>query len=176
MFTYRIVPARRRDLPLLAAIERAAAQLLKGHAPESVINEVTGDEDLLEAQREGRLFVALADDNPVGFAHFELLEPDIVHLEEIDVHPKHGRRGLGTRLVAEVCNWAETRGYRSVTLTTFRDVPWNMRFYARIGFEELSAAAITPALRSVLEDEARRGLDVSRRVAMRKPLAPGRIN
>jgi hypothetical protein len=76
-----------------------------------------------------------------------------------------------------VCRWAEERGYLAVTLTTFRDVPWNMPFYARLGFEEIPAATLTPALRSVLEDEARRGLDPARRVAMRwraQPTAPVR--
>jgi len=165
-FLYKIVPARPHDLPLIAAIELAAATMLRGHAPESVINEVTSQHELRVAQGHGQLWVALADDVPVGFAHVEVLEPDAVHLEEIDVHPDHGRRGLGRRLVAEVCRWAERRGSRAVTLTTFRDVPWNMPFYARLGFEEIPAAALTPALRSVVQDEARRGLDPARRVAM----------
>jgi GNAT superfamily N-acetyltransferase len=53
----------------------------------------------------------------VGFAHVKVLEPRAAHLEEIDVHPEHGRRGLGTQLVMAVCEWAATEGYRSVTLT-----------------------------------------------------------
>ena len=96
---------------------------------------------------------------PVGFALVEILEPAAAHLEEIDVHPDHGRRGLGTWLVRHVCQWAEANGPGVVTLTTFRDVPWNMPFYAHLGFEEVAPAALTPALRAVLEDEARRGLD-----------------
>jgi len=163
---YRIVGARPRDLHLIAAIELAAAQLLRGHVPDTVLNEITSKQQLREAQTGGRLWVALADDTPVGFAHVEVLEPNAAHLEEIDVHPDHGRRGLGRRLVAEVCGWAEQRGDLAVTLTTFRDVPWNMPFYARFGFQEIPTGALTPALRSVLRDEARRGLDPARRVAM----------
>jgi GNAT superfamily N-acetyltransferase len=163
---YRIVGARPRDLHRLGAIELAAATLLRGHAPDTVLNEVTGEQELQEAQRQGRLWVALAGDTPVGFAHIEVLEPNAAHLKEIDVHPDHGRRDLGRRLVAEVCRWAEERGYPAVTLTTFLDVPWNMPFYARLGFEEIPTATLTPALKSVLEDEARRGLDPARRVAM----------
>jgi hypothetical protein len=66
-----------------------------------------------------------------------------------------------------VLRWAQRRGHLAVTLTTFRDVPWNMRFYARLGFEEIQAATLSPTLRAVLEDEVRRGLDPVRRVAMR---------
>jgi len=117
----------------------------------------------------GHLWVALADDVPVGFAHVKVLEPTVAHLEEIDVHPEHGRRGLGTKLVMAVCAWAGRDGHRSVTLTTFRDLPWNMPFYARLGFQVIVPEEFSPALRSVIEDETRRGLDPTRRVAMRRP-------
>ena len=166
---YKITAARPRDLPLLPAIEVAAATLLAGHAPASVLTETTSQADLEEAQRRGRLWVALAEDVPVGFAHIEVLEPTVAHLEEIDVHPDHGQRGVGTELVFSVCRWAAANGYSCVTLTTFRDVPWNMPFYARLGFEEIPPAELSAALLSVIEDETRRGLDPSRRVAMRRP-------
>lgn len=165
--SYSIIHARPRDLPHIGAIELAAASLLKDHAPETVLNEVTGAEELLAAQREGRLWVALAGNTPVGFAHVKILQPGSAHLDEIDVYPKHGRRGLGTGLIAEVCKWARKHGYEEITLTTFRDVPWNMPFYLRLGFEEVPPELITPAMRSVLNDELRRGLDPTRRVVMR---------
>ena len=168
---YTITPARPQDLAGLRAIELAAARLLVGHAPESVLNETTSDEVLKTAQRHGHLWVALADDVPVGFAHIEVIEPAVAHLNEIDVHPQHGRRGLGTKLVRAICAWAIAAGYDSVTLTTFQDVPWNMPFYARLGFEVIPSEALSPALRSVVQDEARRGLDSTRRVAMRRSCA-----
>ena len=168
---YTIAAARPKDLAALAAIELAAARLLVGHAPESVLNETTSDEALNTALRQGHLWVALADDVPVGFALVEVIEPSVAHLEEIDVHPQHGRRGLGTKLVGAVCAWAIAAGYHSVTLTTLRDVPWNMPFYARLGFEVIPSEALSPALRSVVQDETRRGLDPTRRVAMRRPCA-----
>jgi GNAT superfamily N-acetyltransferase len=165
---YEITAARPGDLAYLPEIELAAARLLAGYAPPSVLAETTSHEELSEALHLGHLWVALADDVPVGFAHVEVLEPDAAHIEEIDVHPDHARRGLGTRLVLAVCAWAVADGYRSVTLTTFRDVPWNMSFYARLGFEVIAANDLSPALRWVVEDEMRRGLDSARRVAMRR--------
>jgi N-acetylglutamate synthase-like GNAT family acetyltransferase len=165
---YTISKARPQDLGRLPAIELAAARLLAGHAPESVLNETTNQDVLKKAQREGHLWVALLDDVVVGFAHVRVIERDAAHLEEIDVDPQHGRQGLGTRLVLHVCDWAAGNGYESVTLTTFRDVQWNMPFYARLGFETVPNAQLTPSLRSVVEDETRRGLDPTRRVAMRR--------
>jgi GNAT superfamily N-acetyltransferase len=168
MPTYAIRAARLEDLPRLAAIELAAAQLLTGYAPESVLNETTTSEALKEAQGDGHVWVALADDVPVGFALVELVESRALHLEEIDVHPAHGRRGLGKKLVLQVCEWAAQHGYESVTLTTFRDVPWNMPFYARLGFAIVPSEQLSADLRAIVDAEARRGLDPSRRVVMKR--------
>jgi GNAT superfamily N-acetyltransferase len=165
---YRIATARRTDLPFLTAIELAAARLLEGYAPESVLMETTSQEDFEDAQQHGHLWVALDDDVPVGFAQVKVLERGIAHLDEIDVHPDHGRKGLGTQLVLAVCEWAARSEKRAVTLCTFRDVAWNMPFYARLGFEVIPASELTPALLAVVEDETRRGLDPARRVTMRR--------
>ncbi len=150
----------------MPAIELAAATLLRGHAPESVLRETTDERELAAAQADGRLWVALSDDVPVGFAIVEVLGHTLAHLEEIDVHPDHGRRGLGRRLVAAVCEWASSRGYSQVTLTTFRDVAWNMPFYARLGFEIVEASDLPMEVAAIVADETRRGLDAGRRVVM----------
>lgn len=51
------------------------------------------------------------------------------------MHPEHGRRGIGGALVGSVCDWARASGIASVTLTTYREIPWNEPFYRRLGFE-----------------------------------------
>ena len=164
---YTIVPARVRDVPLLAPIELAAAALLREHAPPSVLNEITSESELLEALQGGRLWVARADDTVVGFALVDMLADDLPHLEEVDVHPSHGRRGVGTALVQTVCEWLSRSGYAEMTLTTFRSVAWNMPFYARLGFEEVAAAELRPEVAAVVADETARGLEPASRVVMR---------
>jgi len=47
---YEIALARPHDLRLIASIELAAAQLLRGHAPETVLNEVTSERVLSDAE------------------------------------------------------------------------------------------------------------------------------
>jgi GNAT superfamily N-acetyltransferase len=172
---YTIAPARLRDVFGLAAIERAAAVLLRGHAPRSVLDETTSESDFRAAQAGGRLWVALAEDTPVGFALVEMLADDLPHLEEIDVDPRHGKRGVGAALVRTVCEWVVRCGYPEITLTTFRSIPWNIPFYARLGFEVVSADELGPELVSVVREETARGLDSTRRVVMRwRPHAPQR--
>jgi len=116
--------------------------------------------------RRGHLWVALEGDSPVGFAQVEMLAGDLPHLNEIDVHPAHGCRGLGTRLVRTVCDWGAGAGYAQITLTTFREVVWNMPWYTRLGFVELPAERWRDELRRLVAAETARGLDPARRVVM----------
>jgi len=163
---YQIARARFEHLVQLPAIELAAAQLLRGSAPESVSNEVTDRGTFADAAQQGRLWVALAGDVPVGFALVKMLAEDLPHLGEVDVEPSHGRRGVGTALVGAVCEWAAAAGFSTLTLTTLRSVPWNMPFYARLGFVEIPPDLLRPELADVVSDEADRGLAREARVVM----------
>ena len=60
-----------------------------------------------------------------------------------------------------------SRSLRSITLTTFRDVAWNMPFYSRLGFEEIPAGDLRAELTAVVLEEAGRGLDPQERVVLR---------
>jgi hypothetical protein len=77
--------------PRCRSLTLAAARLLTGHAPESVLNETTSNLTFIEAVDGGRLWVGLADDVPAGFAHVAMLADDLPHLEELDVEPSHRR-------------------------------------------------------------------------------------
>ncbi len=163
---YRICLARPEHIPALPAIELEAAQMLKGYAPDSVLAETTDRYMFAGAVSDGRLWVALTGNRPVGFALVEMLADDLPHLEEIDVEPIHGRRGLGTALVRAVCQWATVSGYPMLTLTTFRSVPWNYPFYASLGFMEVPREALRSELVALVSNEAYRGLDPDSRVVM----------
>jgi SAM-dependent methyltransferase/GNAT superfamily N-acetyltransferase len=164
---YAIALARPRDVAALAAIELAAARLLEGLVPESVLTESTPADELHAAQTAGLLWVALDADAPVGFAHVEILADGLPHLEELDVHPEHGRRGIGTALVRAVCDWVRGAGHPELTLTTFRAVRWNMPFYTGLDFEEVLPRDVRPAVAAVVRHETARGLDPAARVVMR---------
>jgi GNAT superfamily N-acetyltransferase len=95
---------------------------------------------------------------------------DNAHLNELDVHPAYGKRGLGTALVEAVCEWARVSNYRAITLTTLRYIPWNAPWYQRLGFRILEDDELTAPLCELLHDEIRRGLPADQRVAMRREL------
>jgi len=163
---YEIAFARLEDISYLSSIERAAAKLLKGQVPDSILNEAMRPAEFRNALENNRLWVARKNHVPVGFAHAEMLGPTEAHLQELDVRPDHTRRGVGNRLVAAVCTWASQQ-HLSLSLTTFRDVPFNMPFCIRLGFEVVPVTELGSALHTIIQEETRRGLDPERRVAMR---------
>jgi len=156
------------DLPLLPAIEARAAQrfvpLGLSFAADLPLQSL---ESLRAAQAERRLLVATdAHDTAVGFAVLALLDATDGHLLELDVDPDHNGRGLGRALIAAAGDWARSLGRARLTLTTFREVPFNAPFYARIGFVEIAPDALTDALRRLREDERTHGVERSPRLAM----------
>ncbi len=66
--------------------------------------------------------------------------------------------------------YAVDHGVPSLTLTTFRAVPWNEPYYRRLGFVTLDNGQLGPRLRAVLDAEKQAGLPIAQRCAMRKML------
>lgn len=169
---YSIRKARRDELSRLPEIEDEAGRLFEGVV--SLPDEEHDGHDpvvpFARAQAAGLLWVAAdANDAPVAFAMFEELD-GALHLEEIDVHPDHMRQGLGARLIDAAAAWARELGYAEMTLTTYREVPWNAPYYERLGFRERAEAEWSPALRARVDDEASRGLGREARLVMSRPI------
>jgi len=146
-------------VPLLAAIEVAAAGIFPpGSLPDHLRADSTPVENLFEAVQQGLLWVALArNGSPVGYAYVQMVE-NMALLAEIDVHPTHMCKGIGSALVAEVAANMRVRQMSALYLTTFDHVPWNAPFYAKQGFVALDSTAVPPFLRNILEEEKRAGL------------------
>jgi len=172
---FRIGLARGGDAEFLPAIEERAASLF---SPDDVSPELAADPTKAsvyqEAQKDGRVFVARDEtDRIVGFAHLTWID-EHAHLEELDVEPTFGRRGIGRRLALAACDWARAQGSDRITLSTFRDVPWNAPFYSRLGFETIPDSELSRALRKLRENENRTGLDPEKRIMMCRLLPAAR--
>ena len=115
------------------------------------------------------LWVATINNLIVGFVLAGSVD-DNAHLLEIDVIPAYSRQGIGRGLIAQVIDWARTQEYKYLTLTTFRDVPWNGLFYARIGFEELDVQQMGKQLAQILLEEKENNLVAWERCAMQLSL------
>ncbi|MFT4284288.1 MAG: GNAT family N-acetyltransferase [Protaetiibacter sp.] len=158
------------DHDAVVGIERAAGELFR----EIGMREIADDEPIGAADFDrfavtGRAWLWEVDGVPAGYLLVEPLD-DGAHVEQLSVDPAWGRSGIGTALLQVAARWAEANGLRSLTLTTFRDVPWNAGFYARRGFRILAPDECGPELMARARHESELGLDRWPRVAMRRDL------
>jgi GNAT superfamily N-acetyltransferase len=171
---WRVRRAETHELAGLPELERRAGVRFDDIPELAEVPEVvTSPDQLTDALARGQVWVAVtsADDTVVGFAHASLVD-DAVHLEEVDVLPAWGRRGIGEALIHAVIDDAKARDLAAVTLTTFRNVPWNLPYYTRLGFQVVEPTAMSPGLAAVVDAEAARGLPKEIRVAMRRAVRP----
>ena len=166
--TFRIRPATPEDGPALQLVERlAGARFRDVGRPEIADDDPPSLEQLARYAADGRAWVALDDpDGPIGYALADRVDGN-AHLEQISVLPSQQGRGVGRALVDAVRDWALAAGLPALTLTTFRDIPWNAPLYRHLGFVELTEPRIGPELRALRAVEAAHGLDPAERVCMR---------
>ncbi|GCD88353.1 GCN5 family N-acetyltransferase [Nocardioides sp. LS1] len=179
--TARVTPgvrlrlARPSDLRHLAAVEDSGGPMFAEAfgddiAPVLLSPAGSGFDRALLA---GFIVVADVDGEVVGFAHVLDVEGH-AHLEQISVVPEHGRRGIGSSLVAAVLEEARWQGYDEMSLCTYRDLPWNGPFYAGLGFVEV--AEIEPWQWRLHEHEIALGLEHNgARIVMTRPVR-GRLD
>lgn len=165
-----IRPSRPEESARLRVIERAAGERFRevgfgdiaDHDPASV-------ETMTAYANAGRAFVAVdADDEPVGYVLVDVVDGN-AHVEQLSVHPDHQGRGHAKALIDAAGDCLQDAP--AITLTTFRDVPWNRPLYEHLGFRVLGDDEIGPELRAVVEHEVSYGLDPTIRVCMRRDQA-----
>lgn len=163
----RIRPATPADSLRLQALQLAAGAAFRSVGmPEVADSDPTPIPALDAYATAGRSWVGEIACT-VAFVLVEDVD-DAVHIEQVSVDPAHAGRRLGARLVEHVDDVARARGREALTLTTFRDVPWNGPYYARLGFAEVTAPG--PGLRRILAEE--RALLKAPRIAMRRSVHP----
>ena len=135
---YTIEQAAPEHVPLLNAIELAAVDIFPpGFLPAHILEDKVPLDVLDRAREQGLLWVVLdGGQAPVGYALVQLIDGHVL-LAQMDVHPDHGRKGLGAALVGRVARQVRTMGFSALYLTTFSHIPWNAPFYERLGFRRM---------------------------------------
>ena len=154
--TLRVRQALTWDGVLLPSIEDSAGELFRG-LPDLhwIADDVSAPAAFHAALiAEGTVWVGeSAEAGVVGFLTAQAFGSEL-HVWTLAVHRSFQRRGLGRRLIAAATEHARKTGLVALTLTTFRDVPWNGPFYRGLGFETADGAR----LEALLAQEAARGL------------------
>jgi GNAT superfamily N-acetyltransferase len=160
-------PAEPSEFDHLRRIEMASDRLLE----EFGIGPFVVDESGNHLRAAAAVFVA--GEPAVGFVCLELVDGN-AHVDQLSVLPEYGRRGIGRALLETAIGWAASCGYDGLTLTTYRDVPFNAPFYRTLGFEELTE--LGPGLAAIRTHERELGDDdFGPRVAMRRVLRPPEV-
>jgi GNAT superfamily N-acetyltransferase len=158
------------DLPALPAIEHAAGELFRLVGMDLVADdEDPRPEELRPYVEDGRAWVWQDGDDVVAYLVVDVVD-GCAHIEQVSVHPDHGRRRIGAALLEHTAVWALARGLPALTLTTFRDVAWNGPYYLARGFRWLDDDELTPGLRERRRREIEHGLDRWPRGCMRRDL------
>jgi len=157
------------DVPLLPAIERSAGQVFRAIPSLAWIADdtVQTTEEHLQFVRFGTSWVAVdICDRPLGFLNGQVLGREF-HICQAAVDRAHQGRGYGRALIKAAIDWAKAQELAAITLTTFRDVPWNEPFYTSLGFETLEQVQLCTRLLETLRKEVEHGLPEEQRCAMR---------
>lgn len=167
--TMRIRKTTLADVPLLPAIESAADEAFLALPELAWVAHDGGwpEEEHRKRVNAGYSVVAVEAQNaPVGFLIAQQQET-VRHIQGLAVARAWQGRGVGRALLQRAIADAITEGITALTLTTFRNVPWNQPFYARAGFSTLAETELDTRLKALLAAEAEHGFAYETRCAMR---------
>ena len=170
--------AKGSEIDEILEVELIAGQRFREYGIDIPEDEIEEDDETNEGDqfgdehREGieneRLWVAVTPDHQiVGFALAQEID-DEGHLREIDVLPDFGRKGIGRALINTVATWCTKQGFDSLSLTTFKDVPWNRPYYEKLGFHIIADSDLSGELQVMVQEERERSSHA--RVPMRRVL------
>lgn len=167
----QIREARPGDVAHLPDIERSAAQIFKqdkdlAWLADDDVQPTSLHQNYIQARNS---WVAVHDEIPIGFINGVEYNKTF-HICEISVSEEWQSQGVGRALLSAVEQIMCDRGITMITLTTFKDIPWNAPFYERLGYEILSEDGLSIFLMDILDEEIEAGLEAHRRCAMQKNL------
>lgn len=167
---YDIRRATPSDFPLLQQIETSAGEPFRDTDLAWVADDPPPTRENLQAHLDHEaLWVIAHQGHLVGYLAGEFLG-DLAVIHQVSVHTDHHRRGLGARLIQAAMDAARAKGARTLGLTTYRDIPWNGPYYARLGFIEVAGSDIPPLLQTMRDQETAAGHDPALRSVMIRPI------
>lgn len=159
------------EIPQLNEVEADAGRAFLGLSDFAFVADypLPDEEAYVPFIRERRAFVCDDGGRILGFVLMGEVDGR-GHVFQVSVRSGFQRRGLGRQLLVRGEDWARSRGLREVSLTTFRDVPWNGPAYARLGYSPVPDGMTGRELAAILAHERAIGLFRQARVAMFKRL------
>ena len=134
----RIVPATRKDIPLIRELILELAKYERALPGEAPVTEKDLDETLFGERPAAEVLIAFVGDKPVGFALFfhnysTWLGKRGIYLEDLFVRPAARKHGVGFALLRALARIAVDRDCGRVDWSVLN---WNdlaIKFYEQIG-------------------------------------------
>lgn len=161
-----IRPLLPTDAPVLRSISESARQRYND-MPRFAYVAKTPPVALSRFQT-GTGWVAEGAEKILGYALVRRVD-SALFLDNISTRPDAKGMRLGAKLMSKVLLEAARDGFEAVTLTTFREPPWNGPWFRRLGFVPLSENEIGPELAEIVTRQATY-LDASQREVLARPL------
>ncbi|PPJ51577.1 hypothetical protein CBER1_09873 [Cercospora berteroae] len=154
--TYFLRRAALDDAPAIRAIEERSVQKFGtiselAHLAQPgafTPNSISGLNTWLS---RGKVFLAVnssaSDPKAVGVIA-ALPKDNTIYIAEVSVLEEHNGKGVGAMLLNAVFDWAREQAVQTgeevarVSLTCYKDVPWNGPWYRRKGFVEVEAESL----------------------------------
>jgi GNAT superfamily N-acetyltransferase len=169
----QIRTAEYADIETLREIERRAGAMFREIGMVAVADEEPPPPHEFAAAVDAERAFVCEDDRRQQIMGYLLAESvdGAMHIAQVSVSPEYARQRVGQALIDHAAAWAREQGANALTLTTFRDVPWNAPYYERLGFRVMTPEEIGPALAGILRTESGREWGREPRVCMRRDLA-----
>jgi GNAT superfamily N-acetyltransferase len=157
----RIVPAERKDIPLILAFIRKLAEY------ERLLDTVVADEDTLRASLFGprpaaEVILTYVQNEPVGFAvYFQTFSTFAgragIYLEDLFIEPAYRSKGIGKAVLEYLARLTRQRGCARLSWAV---LDWNqpaIEFYRKLGAIPLDDWTVFELSGTALERLARTG-------------------
>jgi ribosomal protein S18 acetylase RimI-like enzyme len=170
VMNYNIRHATEKDLSALCDIEHESDKIFSiYHIPAITLSPKNPVSYWFPYLGHATLRIAISDTKILGFYLVTEIDGQ-AYLKQISVRPDHHQKGIGKALLQDAFLQAQQRGYIAMTLTTYRDIPFNAPLYQKYGFIAFVPDHTWPELSHIRKDEQSSDLEIRKRCAMIKEL------
>ena len=138
---------------LLADVEALASCIDAAYAKYS--NRISDmppvSDGIAEEITSNQVWVAIEDGKIIA-GLFLISHDGFMKLANLAVHPSHGGKGIGRKLMELSDSEAKRQGYDEMRLNTHIAMPENVQLYEHLGWEEVSRSENTVSMRKHLNN------------------------
>ncbi|MBQ8313447.1 MAG: GNAT family N-acetyltransferase [Clostridia bacterium] len=129
-------PIETGDAPFLHTLMNTPALMARLHQPATTLRDWEDAIALWHSDPDEKGYIVTEDEQPIGwFAVNDLLSPSrIPYIKMAVLLPEHQHRGIGRKVIEQLCSQLQSEGYPAVRLFTDADNLPAQRCYQGCGF------------------------------------------